>query len=117
MSSMRKFREQMARVNEPGLADPELIKEASKSNLTLLSGEKNSFINARRAYDKMCGIDPDKAKDPNKKQLTEKVLTESDSLKIVGAIQVVKELLENTRVDKKSAVDTYKKIKEIIDSI
>jgi len=116
-ADMRKFRQQMALVNEVGLADPKAIKEARESQLTtLLSGEKNSLINARRAYAKMTGEDLDKRNIVQK--LNEQAqLTEKDNLKIAGAMQVVKELVESVQIDKSNAIELYTKIRNICNSI
>jgi len=115
-ANMRKFREQMKLVNEPGLSDPKLIKEHSQSQLTLLSGEKNSFLNARRAYAKMTGEDLDKRNIIQK--LNEQAeLSEKDNLKVAGAMQVVKELVESVEIDKTNAIELYKKVRQICNSI
>lgn len=116
-ADMRKFREQMSRVNEPGLRDPKVIKEARESKLTtLLSGEKNSFLNARRAYAKMTGEDLDKRNIVQK--LNEQAeLSEKDNLKVAGAMQVVKELVESVEIDKSNAIELYKKVRQICNSI
>ena len=115
--NMRDMMEKMKLVNEPGLGNPKAIKEARESNLTtLLSGEKNSFINARRAYAKMTGEDLDQRKVVQKLQ-EQAELTEKDNLKIAGAMQVVKELVESVQIDKTNAIELYKKVRQICNSI
>lgn len=113
--SLREMQERLKLVDEPGLADPVAIREARLSQTTtLLSGEKNSYINAKRAYAKMVGGNVQPSESVPKESA--KILTESENLKIVGAMQVIKELMEGTKINKVTAPEVFKKVKGIMDS-
>lgn len=104
MAKCSDYAKLMGQVDEVGLRDPKVIKEAAK---TCLSNQANSMTNAVLAYSKMTGQKP----------IQEQTQRSFDPLRMVGAVQAIKELVEGKEGMKKDTVeDTFKSIKKIIDS-
>jgi hypothetical protein len=106
MSSMANFMKQMQLVNEPGLASEQTLRESKEAKK--LSGSK-SIGNFIDAYKQMQGVPTS-----SPVQLKENI-NDSDKLKLLGALQVMKEVLSEDFV--KHPKQTMEQLVSIIKSV
>lgn len=108
MSGMSDFRKQMQLVNEPGLANEQAINESKQTKIV---NSDNSMTNYVMTYKQMLGEDVTEQKTEN----SNGVINEETRFKAIGALQVVKELLEGDI--NKDTVNIVNKVKQIINNI
>jgi hypothetical protein len=114
MSSMSDIIKQMSLVPEKGLQNQQQLQQI-KENKQQLVQNNNSITNHIRAYQEMFN-GPVKKQPINKKNTnTKSVLVENDLTKIIGALQVVKELLDCNLTE--NTYDIANKVKKIINKI
>jgi hypothetical protein len=108
MNNMSDFIRKMEQVPEKGLQSPQQMNQI-KEHREQLSKSGNSFTNHMRAYDEMVNGKPQKTIQ------TEQVLQENDVTKLIGALQVVKELLDCNLTE--NTMEIASKVKTIISKI
>ena len=108
-SDMKKLIEQMQHVREPGLYN------ASASGVAnTISRDGNGTHKAIEMYNKMMnvGVQQQELKEDVKKVGT---FETTDQLKLLGAIQAIKELLEDVTPKKENCASIFERIKKITD--
>jgi len=108
-TDMKDIINKMKCVNEPGLISEEDAKNYKKA---ALSNESNSMTNAIMAYSKMT-INEQQVPIP---VVEKKEITEKDHIRAAGAAQVIKELVTEEKINKKTAYDIIQKVKTILSS-
>jgi hypothetical protein len=115
--SLSEIMKKMSTVNEPGLFEQKspLVKnmKQAENSKGKLSSERNSTLSHSMNYDKVVE-NQNASKQESKKESKDVVLAESDRAKVIGALQVMKEMLQSD-VSKDPFV-TLNGLKKIIDS-
>jgi len=105
----------MGQVNEPGLRTRSTLK-TTDTNLSE-HGEKkgNTILDAMQCYDKMIKKEQEKLNEQKSDVLHNIVLENKDKIRVVGALQVIKEMV-NTKFGKEDPQKVLEGIVKIINS-
>jgi hypothetical protein len=113
MNNMSDFIKNMQQVPEKGLQSEQQLKEIREHREQMVKSG-NSYTNHARAYQEVIN-GPQPVKKEEKGVQMESTLLEEDTTKIIGALQVVKELLDCNLTE--NTADIASKVKKIISKI
>jgi hypothetical protein len=104
----------MGQVNEPGLRSS--APKRTETNLSEQSEKKgDTFLDSMRRYEKMVKKEQEKLNEEKSDVLHDIVLENKDKVRVVGALQVIKELV-NTKFGKEDPQKVLEGIVKIINS-
>ena len=110
--TMTEIMNSMELVNEPGIRNPRAAVQEGKTGLV---DSKNSMTNAMLAYDRILEKEGVKIKEQKEDVLHNIILEDKDKVRFIGAIQVIKELV-NREYGKTDPKQILIGVKKIVDS-
>jgi len=112
---MRDIMASMEQVNERGLRTRQPVQEQKEERSNGLVNNKNSITNHMLAYEKMMKNEQVAMKEQREEKLRDLILEDKDKVRIIGALQVIRESV-NRDFTKDDPAKILMAIKKIVDT-